>query len=75
MSREAFLTSKPLIGLNENVPGLMERGELGWFVEPTGVVDSELRARRYWDKSFLRSEDRRYGICWQVIYLAEDGLA
>ena len=75
MSREAFLTSKPLIGIIENVPGLMERGELGGFVEPAGVVDAELRAKRYWEKSFLHFQNRGYGVCWQVIYLPEDGLA
>lgn len=46
MSRETFLTVKPLIGKNENGPGLMERRELWWFVEPTGVVDSETTCQK-----------------------------
>lgn len=59
-----FLTSKPFVGIIENGPGMLKRGELGWFVKLTGVVDSELHDRRYWDKSFLHLEDRGYGVCW-----------
>ena len=75
MSREAFLTGNPFIGMNESVPGLMERRGLWWFVEHTHVVDSELRARTYWDNSFLHSSTLRHLLATNLRYLAEDGLA
>lgn len=53
----------------------MERSKLGWSITLNGGVDCELHARKCQDKILLGFKDRSYSVCWEILYLAEDGLA